>query len=142
MARIEHLWVIRRDLHVPNADWAAPAIRKWAHSAVLVRTSDGMHWIIEYLNNGAGHGRADCYPVTFEVANGGDGFEGINVTTPGKEPIFWTKQKNGVPVAGNTNPAQAATLMNEEMGAKYNALTANCHDAQEKLRKKLGLTVQ
>ncbi|KAI0527795.1 hypothetical protein F5B22DRAFT_582377 [Xylaria bambusicola] len=131
-ARIAHAFVIRRPLKGSpiQADLAA-------HSAVLLIDENGKALIAERL--GSPHG-SDFRDVSYEIiqTNRMRKYEKI-VTDDGQ---VWSKQLIGNKVPRIVTRGQVNEFIAELSHATvYNFRTSNCHQAQEELRRWLGLEI-
>ena len=93
MSEIEQVFVARRPLDPGTRNWHK--YRYLAHSALLLRTTDKRHHILEYMSDSKAH----LYEITLEVIR--------TIQNPPHEMfslngVEWTKQLYGKPLSGWT----------------------------------------
>ena len=98
---IEQVFVARRPLNPLTKNWQK--YRYLAHSALLLRTSDQKHHILEYMSDSKAH----CYEINLEVIK--------TIHDPPHEifkleGVEWTKQLYGKPLSGWTLDKVSAWL--------------------------------
>lgn len=122
-----HLYVVRRKLDAP-----LPRVSYFAHSAVLIETTNHHQYLIEFLEDSQVH-LTRVQPRT--VANRGDHLiiEMRGQTTDGPKTFEWTRQASGVKLTGEYSIATLKNFLNNKM-RYYNLIFENCHEAQQSLR--------
>lgn len=125
---VDKLYVIRRGL-------GGIAVKSGclAHSGLLLQTRDGNHHIVEY---GANHENKN--EVILKRVNLSDS----NAQTFKDDTYNWSKQVNGVNLSRKLSPEDIKSVMEDVTKTNnYNLKNWNCHMAQEKTRRSLGLPV-
>lgn len=148
-ATANHVYVVRRPLGSPT-EWE-PLTNRWklVHSALLLKTSDKRFALLEYMEDGKTYLTEVSPSIVKEHVN--DGYvvirmkgQYVDPDRDGDSPIEfrWTRQLKGTKLAESHSLADLKKKMNELMAGKpYSLLKHNCHVAQEKLRKAIGLKV-
>lgn len=126
---VDKLYVIRRGLGgIPVKSGCL------AHSGLLLQTRDGNHHIVEY---GVNH--ANKNEVTLKRVDLSDS----TAKSFKDESYSWTKQVHGVNLSRQLSPEDIKSVMEDITKTNnYNLKNWNCHMAQEKTRRSLGLPVE
>lgn len=102
-----------------------------AHSGLLLKTNKGTFYVLEY---GVEKNKVTCTKIDFYINDSDSKFKFQD-----KE---WSKQIKGTDLKIQTNITEMQELMESKTGKLvYNMFLSNCHMAQERLRKDLGMEV-
>ncbi len=140
--RVVKTYVVRRRLDVP----AAPLVGPLAHSALVLRTTSGNHFLLQY---GVGEGDGADVNATHLQKLTAQEVRSLKSSTKfavgdGDMLFTFTRQATGQDVAPahQVHVSEAVAFMKAAMaGKKYHLTSHNCHCAQEIVRAALGLDV-
>ncbi|HBE72005.1 MAG TPA: hypothetical protein DDW52_28025 [Planctomycetaceae bacterium] len=148
-SKVNHVYVVRRPLGSPT-EWE-PLTNRWklVHSALILKTADKRFALLEYMEDGKTYLTEVSPRIVKEHVD--DGYvvirmkgQYVDPDRDGDGPIEfrWTRQLKGTKLAETHSLADLKKKMHELMAGKpYSLLKHNCHVAQEKLRKSIGLKV-
>jgi hypothetical protein len=130
---VDRAFVVRRAL-----DSGLPRIRQLAHSGLLLHTTDGQFFLLEYMDDGKAY-LTGVEIKTLETKADHKIVRMPGRTTGGTSDFLWTCQLNGKPLVGKEyTPKDIQRMMNELMNGRYDILNQeHCHAAQELVRKRL-----
>ena len=143
-AKAVHIYVVRRPLGEADLKQSLLNRNVLAHSAVLLKTDDGRHALLEYMDDSKVYVTEVNPKIEKEVKD--DSYAVLKMQgtiNGGKLQLFrWTRQLKGSKLDGSKTLSDLKKLMAEGMKeASYSIPKHTCHRGQERLRKALGLKV-
>lgn len=139
-SKVEHIYVIRRPLH--NTPTTCGIV---AHSALLLQTNKGTHYVLEYMSDSKSYLTNVNYkmvahkdivdPKTYVIPEVLDQKRILPNDMIEIDGILWTKQTHGEKVTKNWSPSMMKIQMETLMSKGYSVVNYEvCHTAQERTR--------
>lgn len=147
-ASATHVYVVRRPLGGPNA-WE-PLVNRWefVHSGLLFKTEEGRFALLEYMGDSKVYLSEPSPEVIREFEDAGyatvrmAGQYDDEKGNAGPAMFRWTRQLKGTRLNAPIRLSKLKKLMVDlTVNKKFNLTSHNCHLAQERLRKAIGLDV-
>lgn len=137
-SKANHLYVIRRPLDAQPVT----SIRKYAHSALLVQTTNGKFYVLEYMADSKAHlTETEMTEVSKPEAKKIAIVKVKGMTDGGVKELEWERQLSGSKLEPKWSPVELRDKMQTLMKEYSIWKEEYCHSAQERLRRELGLKV-
>jgi hypothetical protein len=131
--KVVQIFVMRRPLDGP----VLGSVRRFRHSALLLRTDRGRYYTLEYTNDSRAH-LTEGRPALFEVPAEGRAIVAMAGYVGGRtEEARWECEAAGLVVPPEWSPADLQQKMQSLMKPYSIWRREHCHTAQERLRREL-----
>lgn len=139
--KVERIFVIRRNLS-GTLDGPPVDVGVLAHSGLLLKTMQGKYYTLEYMDDSKVHLTETTPETVKEHTEKKWAHIKAAGRSEGKEKVLeWSRQLSGVKIDPKYTPGELKTMMEEVVGEYSVWKKEYCHAAQERLRRKLGLSV-